>query len=164
MLPGWAVIVTQPQLEAKVVARVGKLGYRVFYPKIVRRLRHKGKRISIMCPLFPGYLFTWIEMKWAGLLNVNGVAGLLMNDGELAIVGDPVMNELKSRCDRNGIYFNPIRKFSKGQKVRIEYGFFAGMLGTVERFSKREDEVILLMDVLGAKRPVKVSEGALTKV
>lgn len=161
MLPGWVVAVTQPQAEAKAVAKVGKLGYEVFYPKTVRRIRYHGRRISIMRPLFPGYFFTWLlPWNWSDLLRVSGVTGLLMNGDKLAVVHEDIMKELKSRCDRNGVCLDDVRKsYEKGQKVRIQVGYFAGKIGSFEGFIGQREAV--LIDVLGAKRRVLFDEGAL---
>jgi hypothetical protein len=42
-------------------------GYEVYLPKIRQRRHRKGRRIEVLSPLFPGYLFARIELQWRGV-------------------------------------------------------------------------------------------------
>ena len=57
-------------------------GYEVYLPKIRQRRHHKGRRIEVLSPLFPGYLFTRIELRWRGVRLCPGVIKLVMTGDE----------------------------------------------------------------------------------
>ncbi len=163
MPPGWAAVVTEPQAEARAVANVGKLGYAIFYPKIIRRLRLRGRRVQVICPLFPGYFFTWIELRWTDLLQAYGIAGLLMDGEKVAIVREDEMRKLKGRCDRNGVYLDPPRvELSQGQKVRVQTGVLAGRVGIFDGLSGQHE--VALFDLFGTRTRVLLKEGSLSAI
>ena len=158
MLPGWAITVSEPRAEAKAVANVINLGFNVFYPKIIRRIHNHGKRTQILCPLFPGYFFTWLEAKWTHLFKANGLAGLLMEGEGVATIDGQTMQALKDRCNTNGIYLDPTNaQLQRGQKVRITSGPFTDKVGVFEGISGKQSAV--LMDLLGGPTRVLLTEG-----
>ena len=163
VLPGWAIAVTEPRAEAKAVSNVTKLGYTVFYPKVVCRVRRHGQRTQIVRALFPGYFFTWIENCWTGILGAQGIAGLLMRNNEIATVREATMQELKDRCNTNGIYLDPVKpQFQIGQRVKVATGVLADKVGIFDGSAGQHDAV--LIDLLGGPTRVLVKEGTLVAV
>src|SRR5262245_52084122 len=154
MLPGWAVVATEPRLESIAVAELLRSDYQVFYPKIVKRIRKDGRRVEIVLPLFPGYLFVWLEKYFESIFGTRGVRGLLMSAmGNVATVREEAMKNLKSRCNSNGIYREEIKpKFLPGQKVLVSWGLLAGETGIFECVRSKEE--IALFKVLGTQRRV----------
>jgi transcription antitermination factor NusG len=51
-------------------------GFEVYLPKISYRRRYKGRRLTVLSPLFPGYLFTRIELQWRDVRLGPGVIKL----------------------------------------------------------------------------------------
>ncbi len=163
MLPGWAIAVTEPRSEAKAVSNVLKLGYEVFYPKVIRRLRLQGKRSQIICPLFPGYFFAWLDAKWNKFFDAQGVAGLLMEGDNIATVRETSMQSLKDRCNKNGIFQDPTTPhFQRGQKVRVTSGVLQDKVGTYDGNTGQQDAA--LFDLLGMQTRVLFKEGTLVAV
>jgi len=164
VLPGWAIAVTEPRAEAKAVSNVTKLGYQTFYPKIIIRVRRHGQRTQIVRALFPGYFFTWIESCWTGILGAQGIAGLLMRNNEIATVRETTMQELKDRCNANGIYLDPVKppQFQIGQRVKVSAGVLADKIGIFDGTAGQHDAV--LIDLLGGPTRVLVKEGTLVAV
>jgi transcriptional antiterminator RfaH len=161
MLPGWVVAVTEPRAEARAVANVRKLGYEVFYPKVVRRLRQHGQRSWVIYPLFPRYFFTWVERCWNDLLGTPGVVGLLMQGEQLATVRVDAMQELKERCTEYGIYLNPAR-LQRGQKVKVSTGVLVDQVGIFDEVSGQQEAA--LFNLLGTQRRVLFKKGVLVAV
>lgn len=160
MLPGWAVVTTKPRAEAKAVADITKMGYEVFYPKLIRRVRKQGKRVQMICPLFPGYFFVWLQQHYSQLLGVNGVNGLLLDNEQVATVHGDIMKELRAQCNRNGIYIEPpVARFKYGQKVKPTWGAFIGMVGIFDKV--RTQQEIALFNLFGSKTPVAFDKGNL---
>ena len=163
MLPGWAIAVTEPRAEAKAVSNVAKLGYQTFYPKVVIRVRRHGQRSQIVRALFPGYFFAWIEDCWITILGAQGIAGLLMEDNNIATVRATTMQELKDRCNTNGIYQAPVRpQFQLGQRVKVSAGVLADKVGIFDGTAGQHDAV--LIELFGGPKRVLVKEGTLVAV
>jgi len=55
----------------------------------------------VLSPLFPGYLFTRIELQWRGVRECPGVIKLVMSGEEPSRVPDEVIAEIRAR-ERNG--------------------------------------------------------------
>jgi transcriptional antiterminator RfaH len=163
MLPGWVVAVTEPRAEARAVASVRKLGYQVFYPKVIKRQRLHGKRSWIILPLFPRYFFTWIEAQWSNLLSAQGIVGLLMQGEQLATIRVAAMKELQERCDERGVYLTPSKsQLQRGQKVKVLSGTFADRVGVFDGMSGQYETA--LFNLLGAETRVLFKEGMLIAV
>lgn len=143
MLPGWCVVVTQPAVEAIAVGATMRLGYEVFYPKFVKRLRKQGQSRYLICPLLPGYFFVWLEAQWQNLLKARGVQGLLTSAaGEVGFVHNSEIEKLKEQCDCNGVYNQSLKKsFVLGQQVRVNWGLLAGQVGVYEG-KKSNQEIV----------------------
>ena len=159
-MPSWAVAKITPQQERKATDELtkAKLGY--FFPQIKRTVRHRGKRVHRLDPLFPSYLFILLQDAWHEVFNMRGITGLIMSGENPATVPDIAIQEIKSRCDRDGIYIPPaIPKFKAGQTVKATQGPLAGNVGLfVDSFKGRE---AALFDLLGRKTKVEFKEGDL---
>lgn len=145
MLPGWCVVVTQPAVEPIAVGATMRLGYEVFYPKFIKRIRKQGRSIYLICPLLPGYFFVWLETQWQNLLKARGVHGLLTSaaTGEVGFIHPAEMENLKQQCDRNGVYNQPLKKpLVLGQHVRISWGLLAGQVGVYEGVKSQKKAVV----------------------
>jgi len=66
----------------------------VYLPTIRYRRRRKGRRVEVLSPLFPGYLFTRIELQWRGVRLCPGVIKLVMSGDESSHLPDEVIAEI----------------------------------------------------------------------
>jgi transcription antitermination factor NusG len=164
MLPGWIVVVSEPRAEAKSAISVAKLGYPIFYPKVVKRLRRNGSRSCYtIFPLYPRYFFAWVQDHWSGILHANGVAGVLMQGECIATVRAAAMKDLKASCNKNGIFLNPVQpKFQRGQQVKVLSGALAEKIGVFDGISGQHEAA--LFNLLGAQTRILFKEGVLAPV
>jgi transcription antitermination factor NusG len=164
MLPGWIVVVSEPRAEAKSAISVAKLGYPIFYPKVVKRLRRNGGRSCYtIFPLYPRYFFALVRDQWSGILQANGVAGVLMQGECIATVRAAAMKDLKASCNKNGIFLNPVQpKFMRGQQVKVLSGALAEKIGVFDGISGQHEAA--LFNLLGAQTRILFKEGVLAPV
>jgi transcriptional antiterminator RfaH len=133
----WAVVQTQSRREDAVVARLGRIGYETYLPKIKIR--------SQVGVLFPGYLFVRIFTQWYQVRWTEGVIGLLMTSDQSKL--EKIMTGIH-KSERNGfIPANP-PSFKHGQKVRIINGSFAGQIATCAGM-RGPERVCVLLNLLG---------------
>ena len=133
----------------------------VYLPKIRYRRRRKGRRVEVLSPLFPGYLFTRIELPWRDIRTLPGVIKLVMTGDEPAHVPDEIIAAIGSR-ERGGFVELPRKRLQPGNRVQIVSGLLAGRRGRYAGGSHRHVKVLLQM--LGIERQVQVSPDAVEQV
>src|SRR5262249_22650938 len=130
------------------------------------RVAH-GRKIETTPLLFPGYAFVAIVMQWYSAHYAPGVIGFLMDGEQPARVPDAVIDELKSR-ERNSVIKLPDKPkstktdFQVGERLRIRTGPLRGLFGLYAGQAPR-DRIQILMQILGASRPVEFAVGDLSR-
>jgi transcription antitermination factor NusG len=139
--------------------------YEVYLPRI-RAARRGGDE-----PLFRGYLFVlatargWWRARWS-----PGIYGLVMSGDMPAVLADAVIEELRSREDRNGLIRLPKRKslnggslFAPGDQVRVKAGPMSGLSGLVQGLRPHQ-RIEILLTMLGALQRVELAASAVERV
>lgn len=155
---GWAVAITHVNSEKIAVANATRQGFACYLPEMKSRSKG-GKRRDVIVPLFSRYVFVQIVDAWHSLLGTKGVAGLIMAGNSPSLVGDDVIEEIQSRCDKDG-FFVPAPRLIKGEQVVAKYGAMAGVIGIYDGMTSNQREVAL-MEILGSKRRVEFERGNL---
>ena len=151
----WAVAVTRPCYETKVIPHLERQGMEFFLPRI--RVLAPG-RLHRIEPLFPRYFFCSVGSAWRQLLTTIGISSVLMSGEKPALLPDHVVIDLKARCDAEGVYIPPPPfQYLRGMKVKIKCGPFSGRLGVVQGMRGKE-RVSVLIDIIQAN----IFEGDLT--
>jgi transcriptional antiterminator RfaH len=150
----WFVAHTQPHAEAKAVAHLDRQGFKIYFPRYLKRRRHARKIETVAAPLFPRYLFVAVDLaaqRWRSIYSTVGVARLVCNGDEPAAVPDVVIAALKNREDTDGfIKLDRRPSFRPGETVRVLDGAFSSCLGLFEGMAERE-RIAILLDLLGRK-------------
>jgi transcriptional antiterminator RfaH len=140
----WYVVLTKPRQEERAEEHLRAQGGEVFLPRIQLEKIRKGKRVSVLAPVFPGYLFVNIEgceQLMGSIRSTRGVRQLLkFGVAPLEVQGE-LIGDLKSRC------FNPIGEknaFTEGQKVTIASGPFKDYQAIFEQFDGEKRAIVLL--------------------
>lgn len=69
----WAATRLEARREKLAQYFLEEAGYEVYLPKVWQRRRRGGRRFKALSPLFPGYLFTRIELPWRSVRSCPGV-------------------------------------------------------------------------------------------
>lgn len=150
----WYVIQTQVNGELKAARNLVRQGYGIYLPRYLKRRRHARKVDFAAKPLFPRYLFVAIDpamRRWRSIQSTLGVARLVSNGDDPAIVPEGVVSGLKAREDDRGfitIETKPI--FSPGDEVRVLAGAFVDSAALFQGVADH-DRVSILLDMLGRK-------------
>ena len=158
----WFVAYSHPNQEQKAVDNVSQLGIELFFPRIQTRRFYRGQRQWIEEPLFPRYFFVSLVDQWNALLSAIGVAGVIMSGEKPARVPEKIVGEIKSRCNKDGVYVPYRFRFQAGQRVRIENGVLKGHFG-IYRGMRSEDRADVLIQMLGATVHASFLEGDLSE-
>jgi len=151
----WLVVHTKPRQE-KSLARQARAAEIPFYlPLIPKQLRVRGRIVRSFAPLFSGYLFANVdEQQRVQLLQTNRVTDIL------SVPDDEQLTEELRHLDRLIAADAPLsieRKLSRGRRVRVKSGPFAGIEGTV--ISRRgKDRLLVAVTLLQQGASVEIDD------
>src|SRR4051812_13020858 len=144
----WYVVHTQPNAEFKAAARLEEQGFRTFFPRFRQSRRHARRTDVVARPVFPRYLFVWLDIglqRWRSVNGTIGVVALVGASDKPTPVPRGVVESLEATRDKSGFLdVAPERRFAPGESVRIVGGAFATALGVFEKMDARERVSVLL--------------------
>lgn len=151
----WFVAMTKPNHEGIAAVNLQRQGFTFYYP---RYLHKKPGCKAVIRPLFPRYMFVKLEAVWHSLRGTRGISYLLMGDHGPQMLPDPVIETIRIREDKSGLYqlVAPPR-FSKGSKVKASAGPLEGLLLLYEGMTSN-DRVQVLAELLGRACLVEMEE------
>lgn len=153
----WFVARTKPNREDYAVRTLGLRGVSVFMPRIVEAecyLPAAGFRQP--APLFPGYLFVNVDLasEYHQVIWAPGIRDLVSLGGAPVPVDALVIDQLRLRCDEQGVVHVSPAPLNRGDRVEIADGPFAGLLATVETVMPRQRRIRLLIEFLARQTSV----------
>jgi transcriptional antiterminator RfaH len=161
----WFVVRTHSQQEVRAELNLRLGGIETFLPIVAGRRFRRNVRAPCVLPMFPQYLFARFEAqaRFRDVSFARGVQTVLRSPGGLSTVDDSVVSLLRSRMDTTGVIRTgePLRS---GEKVAIEAGPFAALVGVVERVISGKDRVVLLLTAVQATMRVDIAVDAVRKL
>lgn len=156
----WYLIHTKPTREGVAELNLRRQGYQVYYPRLLRSVRIRGRWADRVTPLFPRYLFLGLavgQQEIGPVRSTLGVANVVRFGNDYTPVPDAVVEDLRMRADREtGLHrLHDHAAFKKGTRVRIVDGAFDGLEGVFHRQSG-DERVVLLLGLLGRDTLVQV--------
>ncbi|HEX4918363.1 MAG TPA: transcriptional activator RfaH [Limnobacter sp.] len=156
----WYVMYTKPRLEAVAEDNLLRQHYRVFFPKaLVRKRKAVQGIVEVVEPLFPRYLFVWLEQgvdDFSKLRSTKGCVDLVKFGGKPTPVPGGLVDLIAEQAGDAGVVdLIAAQQLDVGTMVRVADGPFEGLVGTIAK-QKSTDRVLVLLNVLGAERTVEV--------
>jgi transcriptional antiterminator RfaH len=144
----WIVAQTLSQRENLAKQHLERAGFETYLPRIKARTRTKRK--SRIVPLFPSYVFVYINGFWGSIMRTIGVTRVIRNGDEPAKIEQHVIDNIRSQ-ERQGLVQLPKPQPAgrAGQKVRILRGPFAGHIGALCANMTDAERQKVLLDFLG---------------
>jgi transcriptional antiterminator RfaH len=159
----WAVVRASANHERLAWDSVGRAGFETFIP----RIRIKAGSQWKTQPLFGCYFFARVIDQWRVLERSVGVVSVVKFGTTPAPCPDEEIAKLLERADPDGIIRLNARPsssarhdFTPGAAVAVVDGALRGFDGVYVGQTARERELILL-NILGASRPVEIAAGLL---
>ncbi|MBT7668301.1 MAG: hypothetical protein HN623_01885, partial [Bdellovibrionales bacterium] len=155
-----------PREEHWAQINLERQGHEVYAPKIfVERLR-QGKRVDVVEPLFPRYIFTRIDisksgLSWGRLRSTRGVVKPVSfgPDYESGRVCEQLVSELKEREADDGVHRMRQSRVTlkQGDKVVINNSLMEGVEAIFNSYAGA-NRVSLMVNMLGKKRLLTTTE------
>ena len=159
MDPKWYLVKTKPLNEAKIHTRLTEAGFETIFPKILKKIRGKG-RVETR-PLFPTYLFVRFALEALRTVRyTRGVARVVSFGPEPQEVDAGIVDAVRARMDESGLVtlVKPPVEWKRGEKIKIGEGPFAGLDAIfVEALPDRE-RVVLLLEAVSSFRVIVKKE------
>ena len=159
----WYLVYCKPRQETVARENLARQGYETYLPFMRDARRRQGRRVSVIAPMFPRYLFVHLSSQtdnWGPIRSTLGVVSIVRFGREAARVPDSLMAALRSLEDTQGIQILPIEEYKPGSRVRITQGSFAGYEGIFQAASGR-DRVTVLLEVLGREARTTVDTASI---
>jgi len=154
----WFLAQFKPNSHNIAERNLVRRGFRTFLPLQEETRRARGKFITQMRPLFPGYLFIALDMLQGGWRAVNstyGITRLVSLGKEPTPVPLDLVSQLMLRCDREGKLLSP-KLLQPGDEVMLTKGPFTNFMATIESIAP-DRRVFVLMELMGAQTRVVAS-------
>jgi transcriptional antiterminator RfaH len=155
----WYAVQTKPCCEDRVEVWLReRCGLLAFLPRLKTVRRRGSRRVTIVEPLFPTYMFVqmklqadlWYKVKWTPGVKQIVCAG----DIPIPVPFDAI-TLLRERCGDDQIVQWRLALWG-GEPVRVVHGPFAGLEGILERPASRGERVRVLLKLLGSATPVEM--------
>lgn len=159
----WYLVYCKPRQESVARENLLRQGYETYLPVMRDARRRKGRRVTLIAPMFPRYLFIHLNRQtdnWAPVRSTLGVVSIVRFGRMAARVPDELVKLLRSREDQQGIQILPVEEYKPGSRVRITQGGFAGYEGIFQAATGR-DRVTVLLNVLGRKARTTVDSASI---
>lgn len=143
----WYLIYTKPKREYQAREQLGRQGFETFLPLMRCKKRCQNRRVEVIEPLFPRYLFVHLSSthdNWSPIRSTLGVTDLVRFGGNPARVPDQLIAFLRGQMDETGVRDLRPAPPAIGDRVRISDGTFAGFEGILTAKTSRERVVLLL--------------------
>lgn len=149
----WYLVQCKPRECFRALENLQNQAFESFLPTLSREVLRRGKRETVLEPLFPHYLFVRLSDvadNWAPLRSTRGVARVV-RFGDLPLqVPDTIVEAL-----RQPVADAPKALFLAGDKVQIVEGALAG-LDAIFASTDGDERVVLLIKLLHQQQTVKV--------
>jgi len=155
----WYLVYTKPRQEEVAQTNLVRQGYGVYLPHVREARKRQGRRIMVVEPLFPRYLFIRLDThtdNWGPIRSTLGVASLVRFGQEPARVPTELVDFLRTREDGEGLHEWAEQEFLSGDRVRVAEGALLGYGGILLARTSRE-RVVVLLDILGRQVRTKIT-------
>jgi len=142
----WYVVQTKPGQTQRAAQELENQGYEIFLPRIEVEKQQRGKRVRIIEPLFPGYVFielSKLSSNWRPIRSTRGVSRLISFGDNPAIVPDDAIELLRANSHRK-----TEQTLTPNQAVHINEGPFRHLCAVFVEYDG-EQRAFLLLKLLG---------------
>ena len=153
----WYLLQHRPNSHNIAERNLRRQGFDVFLPLKQETTRVRGHFKDRLRPLFPGYIFVEIDLRWGcwrRLDSTYGVSRVVRAGGTPLPVPNEIVEQLQLRCDDTNILL-PLPELQKGDQVLITQGPFVDFVARVELFAP-DQRVWMLLELMGQQARVAV--------
>jgi transcriptional antiterminator RfaH len=147
----WYVIYIKRKCEESTALQLRNAGIEALNPKIRAKKYIRGKYLTVIEPLFPGYIFARFDPENHGhmIKYTRGVKFIVGKQNPL-VVPHEIIDTILERME--GDIVTPVsEKLKSGDRVLIKEGPFANFYGIFERDVPGRERAMILLEALHYK-------------
>lgn len=159
----WYLVYAKPRQEQIARVNLERQKYEVYLPLARQVRRRGGRRLFMVAPLFPRYLFVHLDREidnWAPIRSTTGVVSLVRFGQTPAPVPDDLVDYLRAREDPDGLHVVSIDEYKRGARVRVTVGGLTGYEGIFVAPTSRQ-RVVVLLEILGKQTRAIIEAGSI---
>jgi transcription antitermination factor NusG len=146
-LPQWFALAVKPRFDKAVARTLDTKGFETFLPLYKKRHNYGTRCKDFELPLFPGYVFCRFNaLMRLPIVTTPGVNHILGAGNRPVPISETEIDSLQIAI-RAQLPLQPFPFLQVGQRVRIEQGVLAGVVGIVVRV-KRSVNLVLSVTLL----------------
>lgn len=132
----WYAVYTYPRHEKTVADQLEAKGVETFLPTAVTERRRKDRRVKLQTPIFPGYVFTRIDIGERNkVLGAFGVVRILSRNGQPMPIDSTEIEGVRI-CAERVSKFETQPLLEIGDRVRVRSGILEGLEGFITNQKK----------------------------
>ena len=147
----WYLARLKPGGLRRAKENLARQGVTFFCPMRKRTQRERGRLVTALRPLFPGYLFIQVSegaVSWRSINATYGVSQVVcLEPGRPSRVPKGIMAALLA-SDADGGEGDSAPLFKPGEDVRVVVGPFADLVAKVDVVPEK-DRIFVLLDMMG---------------
>lgn len=162
----WYLVYSKPKQEGIAESNLQRQGFTTYVPRIRVGRRRKGRYVVEREPLFPRYLFIFLNVgvdNFSPIRSTTGVTKLVSFGTTPAKVPSDLVEALKSRETTEGVQQIDAEGFKPGERVSIQTGPFAGYEGMFLNKTARE-RVTILLDIVDQHLRLSMDRSAVQRL
>jgi len=154
----WYAVKTRSRHEQVAADLLARKSFAVFFPQISCWSKRKDRKLRILRPLFPGYLFIHFELSnnlWLQVRKTRGVVDLLRLRKDPEPIPDEQILSVKMLVESGVTYVS--RPFlNEGDKVLVSGGPLEGAIGRYLHSDENKGKLIVSVDLLSRSLEVEI--------
>lgn len=153
----WFLAQLKPNSAQIAETNLRRQGFRTFLPLEEGTRKARGKFVTVVRPVFPGYIFVAFDVAsggWRSINSTSGVTRLVSFGKDPAPVPLDLVSQLRLRCDQSGMLLPP-KLLQPGDQVRVTSGPFADFVAEIESL-EADRRVWILLEIMGGRTRVAV--------
>jgi transcription termination/antitermination protein NusG len=163
----WFALLTRSNFEQIVYDQVTRKKIQAFLPKTRKASRRKDRKLIILAPLFPGYLFVRSSFDSAhqlSILKTLGAVRMLGSDQGPTPIPDIQINSLKIMTSAaTDLITGSCIRLKQGDPVMVLEGPMAGIRGEFFKY-RGQGRIIIKVTLLGQYAGVEIDEDNVEKI
>lgn len=151
----WIAVCTHPHRELLAAEQLNRQHFATYCPLIRKSVAHARRRVEVLRPLFPGYIFAATHPRhptWRPVLSTVGVRSVVRCGDQPSMIDDRFIKALKAR-EIDGAIVSIDSRFKIGQIVQINRGPLERLIGTIIEMDEKS-RLVVLADLFN--RPVRM--------
>jgi transcriptional antiterminator RfaH len=162
----WYCVQSKPRAERRALAHIMDAGLRAWLPEVSTTRRRHGRPVTLLEPLFPGYLFVVMDptspREWQAVRWARGVRDVVGDGTSPLLVPEPAIAALLARFGDRVVQEPPF--LTPGAHVRIARGPMEYLEGLLLESPTPQHRVRVLMQLLHRQLIVEVDAFDLERV